>query len=64
MIFACSALAIATAALITAMCTAHRTRQLQRQTYADLYLAAILNSGADYYRRRTAQMRARAGRRP
>jgi hypothetical protein len=51
MILASIAFAMATIALAYAIHTARQARRLTRQTYADLYRAAIHTSGANYYRR-------------
>ena len=59
MIFPLVALAISIATLGLVIRNYRETKRLQRQTFADLYMAAILNSGAAYYRRRAAEARAR-----
>lgn len=60
MIIPCIALAVSVAALVFVIRNGRKTRQLQRQTFADLYLTAIRLSATDYWTQRTERVAARA----
>jgi hypothetical protein len=51
-----AALAVAIATLIFAIRNGRKTKQLQRQTWADISLAQIYNSRTRYYQQRTAEL--------
>lgn len=60
MIIPCIALTMSVAALAFVIRNGRKTRRLQRQTFADLYLAAIRRSATRYWMQRTERVLAQA----
>ncbi|MEU0665737.1 hypothetical protein ABZ508_26625 [Streptomyces lavendulocolor] len=59
MIIPLVALIVSSAALLYVIRQGREARRYERQTWADLYLVAILNSRTRYYQRQTAASQAR-----
>jgi hypothetical protein len=59
MIIPLVALIVSSAALLYVIRQGREARRYERQTWADLYLVAILNSRTRYYQQRTASAQAR-----
>jgi hypothetical protein len=58
-IIPCIALAMSVATLAFVLWNGRKIKRLQRQTFADLYLAAILNSGTRYHQQRVRELQQR-----